>query len=225
MSNRRMPLDSPNWTPFDVLHPLVCEQTGDRRFADRALTDAMANGRVRSMRRRFSPGTDEPEGELLQPSFWADYQLNSDFGADDEPRLLVVKRASRPQPSQRTPRGQNRLMLGLRGVPLDGYVFYAWKPDYESIFGDRAESTKKPPRSAEEAQPKQGAPLKHDWIAITTEAAYREATATKKQRDKSVLAEAKRLRVWCGRHLKKRPALTDLREIIKAVRGRFRQPD
>jgi hypothetical protein len=225
MNKPRLLPDGPNWTPLNILHPLVCEQTGDRHLADLALTGAMANGRVQSMRRRVSPRADEPEGELLQPSFWAYYQLNSDSGADDEERLLVVERASCPQPSKRTPRGQNRLMLGLRGVPLDGYVFYAWKPDYESIFGDRAESTKKPPRSAEEEQPKQGAPLKHDWIAITVEAACREANATKKQRSRSDLAEAKSLRTWCGRNLKKQPALTDLRQIVKVVRGRFRQPD
>jgi len=99
MSKRRLPLDSPDWTPFDVLHPLVCAQTGDRRFADRDLTDAMATDRVRSMRRRVSPRADEPERELLPRSFWADYQLNSDFGADDgEQRLLVVERARCPQP-------------------------------------------------------------------------------------------------------------------------------
>jgi len=72
MSERHFSLDSPNWTPLGNLHPLVCEQTGDRRFADRVLTDAMANGRVRSMRQRVSPRADEPERELLPRSFWAD---------------------------------------------------------------------------------------------------------------------------------------------------------
>ena len=80
-------------------------------------------------------------------------------------------------------------------------------------------------RQSGEPQAKQGAPLKHDWIAITTEAAFREANATKKQRNKSILAEARSMRVWCGRYLHKRPSITDLREIIKTVRRRLRQPD
>jgi len=136
MSKRRLPLDSPNWTPFDVLHPLVCAQTGNRRFADRELTDAMASGRVRSMRRRVSPRADKPERELLLPSFWADYQLNSswsDIAAwDGEQRLLVVERDPPPPPwrLEPVPSELDRAM-GLRVVPLRGYVFYAWKPDYK----------------------------------------------------------------------------------------------
>src|SRR5262249_59185603 len=95
-NRRRLPLDTPTGTPFDVFHPRVGAQPGNRRFADRELTDAMASGRVRSMRRRVSPRADEPERELLPPSFWAGYQLNSDAGAADEQRLLVVGRARRP---------------------------------------------------------------------------------------------------------------------------------
>ena len=60
MSKRPLPLDSPKWTPFAVLHPRLCEQTGSRRCADRDLTEAMANGQVRSMRRRISPEADKP---------------------------------------------------------------------------------------------------------------------------------------------------------------------
>jgi hypothetical protein len=84
-----------------------------------------------------------------------------------------------------------------------------------------------PPTTAEarEAAAKQGAPLKHDWIKIAIEVAFREATATKKQRDKSDLAEARSVRRWCATRLKQRPALSDIREIVKAVRERFRQPD
>ena len=161
MRKRRLPLDSPNWTPLDELHPLVCAQTGDRRFADRDLTDAMATDRVRSMRRRVSPRADEPERELLLPSFWADYQLNSDTGAGDgEQQLLVVERARCPQPPwlrEGVPPGLNRTMLGLRGVPLRGYVFYAWKPDCKKIFGlgVALEDTRE---SAHEKLEKQGVP-------------------------------------------------------------------
>ena len=75
-----MPLDSPNWTPLTEVHRFVCEQTGDRRLAAQDLTDAMANDRVRSMRRQVEPRfyDDEPERELLPASFWAtEYRLDS----------------------------------------------------------------------------------------------------------------------------------------------------
>jgi hypothetical protein len=172
MSKRRLPLDSPNWTPLDDLHPLVCAQTGDRRFADRDLTDAMATDRVRSMRRRVSPRADEPERELLLPSFWADYQLNSDTGAGDgEQRLLVVERARCPQPPwlrEGVPLGLNRTMLGLRGVPLRGYVFYAWKPDCKKIFGlgVALEDTRE---SAHEKLEKPGRPQTIQWQKLREE--------------------------------------------------------
>lgn len=77
----------------------------------------------------------------------------------------------------------------------------------------------------EHPQAKQGAPLKFDWFAIVTEIAFREATASKKQREKSDLSEAKSVRLWCVKKLKQRPALSELRAIVKLVRGRFRGPE
>jgi hypothetical protein len=106
-----------------------------------------------------------------------------------------------------------------------GGRFFCWQPDLERMLGAETKSKRQPPRAAAEDQARQGAPLKHDWIAITTEVAFREATATKKQRDKSDFAEAKSVRRWCTTHLKQRPALSDIRGIVKAVRQRFRQPD
>ena len=78
MSKHRLPLESPNWTPLTEVHRFVCEQTGDRRLAAQDLTDAMANGRVRSMRRQVDRlHDDEPERELLPSSFWATEYLVS----------------------------------------------------------------------------------------------------------------------------------------------------
>ena len=92
MSKRRLPLDSPNWTPLTEVHRFVCEQTGDRRLAAQDLTDAMANGRVRSMRRKWSPIYDEPERELLPASFWArEYLLDGSMA-----ELQLRRRVRRP---------------------------------------------------------------------------------------------------------------------------------
>jgi hypothetical protein len=214
MSKRHFSLDSPNWTPLGNLHPLVCEQTGDRRFADRVLTDAMANGRVRSMRQRVSPRADEPERELLPRSFWAEYQLNSDFGADDgEQRLLVVERASCPQPSKPSPRGLNRMMLGLRGVPLLGYVFYAWKPDWKKIWGSDAASTDARPR-AQEVPVERGRKRVYEH-ALLTAIAFKLFEHRKQGEPEKTQAEvARELRTWCKEQKEKVPGNTTLNEIV-----------
>jgi hypothetical protein len=216
MSKRRLPLDSPDWTPFDVLHPLVCAQTGDRRFADRELTDAMANGRVRSMRRRISPRADEPEHELLPPSFWADYQLNSDAGAADEQRLLVVERASCPQPSKPSPRGLNRMMLGLRGVPLPGYVFYAWKPDWKKIWGSDAASTDARPR-AQEVPVERGRKRVYEHALLTAIAFKLFEHRKQGEPEKTQARVARELRTWCKEQKEKVPGNTTLNEIVSAA--------
>jgi hypothetical protein len=217
MSKRRLPLDSPNWTPLDDLHPLVCAQTGDRRFADRDLTDAMATDRVRSMRRRVSPRADEPERELLLPSFWADYQLNSDTGAGDgEQQLLVVERARCPQPPwlrEGVPPGLNRTMLGLRGVPLRGYVFYAWKPDCKKIFGlgVALEDTRE---SAHEKLEKPGRPQTIQWQKLREEIVHRcwqKGRFTESGSQTTLITE---LRAWHKRMFKNAPNYDDLRKFV-----------
>ena len=217
MRKRRLPLDSPNWTPLDELHPLVCAQTGDRRFADRDLTDAMATDRVRSMRRRVSPRADEPERELLLPSFWADYQLNSDTGAGDgEQRLLVVERARCPQPPwlrEGVPPGLNRTMLGLRGVPLRGYVFYAWKPDCKKIFGlgVALEDTRE---SAHEKLEKPGRPQTIQWQKLREEIVHRcwqKGRFTESGSQTTLITE---LRAWHKRMFKNAPNYDDLRKFV-----------
>jgi len=182
-------------------------------LADRDLTDALANDRVRSKRRRVSPGTDEPEGELLQPSFWAYYQLNSDFGADDEERVLVVERASCPQPSKRTPRGLHRLMLGLRGVPLRGYVFYAWKPDCKKIFGLRValEDTKE---SVHEKLEKPGRPQtirRQELREEIVRRCWQKGRFTAPESHTILITE---LQAWHKRKFKNEPNYDDLRKFV-----------
>ena len=220
MSKRRLPLDSLDWTPFDVLHPLVRAQTGDRRFADEDLTDAMANGRVRSMRRRASPRADEPERKLLPRSFWADYQLNSDAGAGGgEPPLLVVERARCPQPPglrEPVPPRLNRMMLGLRGVPLRGYVFYAWKPDWKKIWGADAASTEaRPP--AQQVPVERGRKKVYERAELTAIAFALFENRKQGAPEKTQAEVARELRTWCKEQKEKVPENTTLNEIVSAA--------
>jgi hypothetical protein len=214
MTKRRLPLDSPDWTPFDVLHPLVCAQTGDRRFADRDLTDAMANGRVRSMRRRISPRADKPERELLLPSFWADYKLDSiwsDISAcDGEQRLLVVERAPPPPPwrLEPVPPEWNRGPL-----PLRGYLFYAWKPDCKKIFGLRValEDTKE---SVHEKLEKPGRPQTIRWQELREEIVRRCWQKGRFTAPESHTILTTDLQAWHKNKFQNKPNYDDLRKFV-----------
>jgi hypothetical protein len=215
MSKRPLPLDSPDWMPLDVLHPLVCAQTGDNRFADRDLTDAMAKGRVRSMRRRISP----PERELLLPSFWADYRLDSFWSTDDEERLLVVERdlpRLPPWPREPLPPGLNRTMLGLRGVPLRGYVFYAWKPDCKKIWvADAASTEARPP--AQEVPVERGRKKVYEHAALTSIAFALFEHRKQGEPEKTQAEVARELRAWCKEQTEKVPGNTTLNEIVSVA--------
>jgi hypothetical protein len=106
-----------------------------------------------------------------------------------------------------------------------GGRFFCWQPDLERMLDRGTKPKPQPSRSTAEGQARQGAPLKHDWFAIVTEVAFREANATKKERARSNLAEAKSVLRWCARELKQRPAISELRDVVKIVRRRFRGPE
>ena len=219
MSKRHFPLDSPNWTPLGNLHPLVCAQTGDRRFADRDLTDAMANGRVRSMRRRISPRADEPERELLPPSFWADYELDSSWSniaaCDGEQRLLVVERNPPPPPPwhlEPVPPELDR-MTGPLVMPLRGYVFYAWKPDCKKIFGLRfaLEDTREP---VHEKLEKSGRPQTIQWQKLREEIVRCCWQKGRFNAPEDLTSLTTELQAWHKRKFKNEPNYDDLRKFV-----------
>jgi hypothetical protein len=212
MSKRRLLLDSPDWTPLDDLHPLVCAQNGDNRFADRDLTDAMMNGRVRSMRRRVSPRADEPERELLLPSFWADYKLES-CGSDG---LLVVGRNPPPRPPWCTPLEPMSPQLGHALRVLRGYVFFAWKPDYKKIWGADAASTEaRPP--AQEVPVERGRKKVYEHAALTAIAFALFEHRKQGEPEKTQAEVARELRAWCKEQKEKVPGNTTLNEIVSVA--------
>jgi hypothetical protein len=219
MSKRRLHLVSPDWTPLIQVHRFVCEQTGDRRVADRDLTDAMANGSVRSMRRWISPPADKPERERLLPSFWADHKLDSYAGCEDEEPLLVVKRDPLPVPTWLrggVPPGLNRTMLGLRGVPLRGYMFYAWKPDYKKIWGTDAASTEARP-TAQEVPVERGRKKVYDRTALSAIALALFEQKKQGGPEKTQAEVARELRAWCKEQKEKVPGNTTLNEIVSVA--------
>jgi hypothetical protein len=205
MSRRKLPLEDPNWWPIREALEHHYQQTGSARVTWNDFNQELKAGRLRALVRRDS------RRELLAASAWDDFYVSPLFSLLPMPRMEVFSHSH-------------------KGKPPPGHWFYVWKPDYVRIFGAAAAAAEPrsqvaPPTEGREGKSKLGAPLKHDWIAITTEVAFREANATKKERDRSALAEANMVRVWCGRHLNKRPPISDLREIVAIVRGRFRQPE
>jgi hypothetical protein len=194
----------------------MCERVGHQDLAARDLTEQMAkpNG-VRSMRRRIGPippGADPkkyPERERLPRTHWMHCRLSVTSGT------LICE--------VRTREHRGAAML----VTQRGYVYYIWQPDWQKANGQDLASTAQPPEqpSVEKKQTKLGRPLKHDYVRITLEIAWRVATATKKQRDVSDLQEARNVLAWCEEHLGKKPPLTDIRSIVLAARDRFRQPE
>ena len=153
--SKRLPLDSPNWTPLTEVHRFLCEQKGDRRFAAQDLTEAMANDRVRSMRRQVDRLLRrQAERELLPPSFWAEYELD---GSSAE--LQVTGRRGLPLFES-----SDQLQVYERSGPafiwiqLSGYVFYAWKPDCKKIFGLRVARCRTQRRRCTKSSKNQGVP-------------------------------------------------------------------
>jgi hypothetical protein len=157
---------------------------------------ALCENKVRSMCRCRGA---RPERWLVPPEFWNDHDI---FSTSDG--VEVTARSSGAEPFGR---------------------FFCWQPDLERMVGDETKLKRLPSRSTAEGQARQGAPLKYDWFAIVTEVAFREANATKKERGRSDHAEAISIRRWCVKQLKQRPALSELREVVKIVRRRFRGPE
>ena len=206
MSKHRFPPDSPNWTPLNEVHRFVCEQTGDRRLAAQDLTDAMANGRVRSMRRRVKRlNDDEPERELLPASFWAtEYHLNGSMA-----ELQLIRRGRRPPHNPVVPSPN----FEPSRLSSSGYVFYAWKPDCKKVFGLRValQDTKE---SVHEKLEKPGRPQ-----TIRRQELREEIVRRCWQKGRFVAPESHTilitdLRAWHKRKFKNEPNYDDLRKFV-----------
>jgi hypothetical protein len=218
MRKRRLPLDSPNWTPLTEVHRFLCEQTGNRSFAAQDLTDAMANDRVQSMRRQvYRPlrrlHDDEPECELLLPSFWATKYLLDSSATELQ---LVERRGHRlplPPPRNSVVPGPN-----FKSIPLSssGYVFYAWKPDWKKIWVADSPSTEaRPP--VPEVSVERGRKKVYDRPALTVIAFALFEHRKQGEPEKTQAKVAGELRAWCKEQKEKVPGNTTLNEIASAA--------
>lgn len=170
MSRRRLPLTSANWLPLNAAHKLVAAQTGSPHLAARDLTEALRDGRLRSLGRKARPDSDNPERHLLTAGFWADWQITS---WSDGPQV--------------TP---NRKRQGWHiVVPLKTLHCYIWRPDFAKIFGivvaaaapsrrQPERETQQEPRQTNKQKARRGAKPQYDREQIKAEIRNRKQRPT-----------------------------------------------
>jgi hypothetical protein len=107
MPDQPLPLDDRRWRPIGEILEQFLVHTGSKALAALDLTEKLASGRVRCLRRNLMTGVREP----VPASFWIDSRL------DWSDRVFVERR---PPPNLRGP----WLVVRLRG-----WEFYVWQPD------------------------------------------------------------------------------------------------
>ena len=108
------------------------------------------------------------------------------------------------------------MMLGLRGKPLLGYVFYAWKPDWKKIWGADAASTEaRPP--AQEVPVERGRKKVYEHAALTAIAFALFEHRKQGEPEKIQAQVARELRIWCKEQKEKVPGNTTLNEIVSVA--------
>jgi hypothetical protein len=138
-----LPFDDPRWLPIGEAHRLVTARLGHRRLAAIDLMDALTDGRVRCLRRSLVSG----ERSLAPASLWSGYELQS--WSDG---LHVCPR--------RTPADGTGTRLI---IPVRGWVFYVWRPDFERRWPAAKAPDGPPPNERVATGRKPGPHPTRDW--------------------------------------------------------------
>lgn len=147
MSKRKpkaLPLDSPHWKPLADVHRLFTERLGSPHLAAQDMTQALANGLLRSIARQVTP----PSRRLLPQEFWSTYLITSWRDGLHVDRLL--------------PHGRSRIY-----VPFRAHMFI-WESDVINFFGKVTSATAqierqlKTPTKSGTRRGQRG----HDWAKI-----------------------------------------------------------
>ena len=152
MSRRTLPLESPYWVPITEAFEWREQQTDSVDLAVHDFNQKLGAGKLRALVRR-----EDGQSELVARTVW-----NNDLHI-----AVLYSRHSHIAVFYR----------GLRDSPREQW-FFIWKPDYVRIFDAPAAAAAAESRShvatqGQEGEKKPGAPLKHEWIAITMEIAFR----------------------------------------------------
>jgi hypothetical protein len=187
---RQLPLDSPNWKPFKVLHQRLTERTGSPHLAAADLTQVVRGERgkrLRVMVRRAALSPKHPERELPPPEFWEHWKICSwSSGLSIDPRV---------------PSG---IVTSLRG-----FYFYGWEPDFKKNFPEPtapvAKSNRAAPNSTQPSKPsgKIGRPTEVDWLKIHPQIAKYVIEANPNDTPADV---GRKVENWCAKNMKKAPS-------------------
>jgi hypothetical protein len=115
----KLPLNDPRWLAMKAAIDLREQQTADVGLALRDIEQAMASGKLRSMRRDLAGG----EAELVAAVFWETH-----FVGYLTPLSVIICRQTDSDRYKTDEYGN------LAAERLDGWAFYIWKPDLEKYW-------------------------------------------------------------------------------------------
>jgi hypothetical protein len=195
VSKRRLSLEADlRWWPLEQ----ALEHHRRQRGPEPTQTDfnkALEAGALRALAQHA-----DGHRELLLASVWGsdlciDMQLRV---SDSRPSLELFSRK-----------------LGKRLRPAELSVF-VWRPDYENIFGDRIEPTKKTAQM-QEVPEKRGKKPVHDRAELQSVALWLATRQKQGAPQKTRANVVDELRDWCTRNKRKAPADSTLYEIVAAA--------
>ena len=173
-----------DWVPFDQVFLQVQAKVGSAGLAVSDMHRALHKGRLKSAVRSVK------ECVLLRPAFWLSHRLHH----------------------QRDPVGVRVWPTNSRSPIPPGWVFFAYRPDFEKLYPPSAQGT--PSLSASS---KRGAPTVYDWHAIDGEIAARCIDAGKLKVWKNEAALSREIALWCQKTFGHEPADSKLREAVRAI--------
>jgi hypothetical protein len=119
--------DDPRWRPLRDEYKLISRHCGHSQLAYGYLNKALANGRVRSMRRHIV----SLEPERLPPEFWVNHELS--LWSEHEGLIVVPLRPDRR----------------VFADPVRDFALFLWHPDVEKVWPAlrQADDEGAPPRA------------------------------------------------------------------------------
>jgi len=193
-----LPLDDPRWLPIGEAHRLLTLRLGNGSLAALDLTDTLAGGRVRCLCRSLRDGERSP----APASFWAGYELRS--WSDG---LHVISRRERLRVRSDGAFVVTSRTAGGIIIPLRGWAFFVWRPDFET----RWPAAK--PEGKRVARPPPGPRSMKDWHTIVDN----EVARLRRQRE--TLPPASHFARLCADVLEYEPDLRAVQRRLKRLRG------
>jgi hypothetical protein len=198
MTQRGLPLESPNWWPIaDALEHRSQRRSSDKLAAQDVHQAMREPGRLQALIQH-----EDGRRELLAAAAWEDlYIFVWGYGGPPRLRMVVVSR---------------KLVSAPRGCR-----FFVWLPDYKNIFGDLEPKSQSAEQALERPE-KRGRKATLPWTKIGFELVRRAEKMGAAAGNKSTNSWATDLDQWCDDRNLKAPPNSELRvfidEVLRALR-------